>query len=193
MPTSYAAMADILLAVAPNQPVSGQDLANEDLSLGESHPHYCWLNWNGDTPAGFFTAAEATWDRSPGRFRVYAAVVPRWQDRGAGRELWNHCLSALLAQHEVTELTCDTRPIRNAESVFCRTGGSSSGRPSNKANWTSPATTQPRNRIGGTACSHRASGSCPWTRCQPKIPTGSGNITSCVWNSWPTWYIRLHP
>ena len=108
-PASYAAMADILLAVAPNHPVSGQDLANENLGLGASHPHYCWLNWSGDTPAGFFTAAEATWDRSPGRFRVYAAVAPCWQGRGAGRELWNHCLSVLLARHEVTELTCDTK------------------------------------------------------------------------------------
>ncbi len=108
-PASHAAMADILLAVAPNHPVSGQDLANEELSLGESHPHYCWLNWKGDTPAGFFTGAEETWDRSPGRFRVYAAVTPRWQGRGVGRELWNHCLSALLARHEVAELTCETK------------------------------------------------------------------------------------
>ncbi len=108
-PTSYAAMADILLAVAPNNPVSGDDLANEDLSLGESHPGYRWLAWSGDTPAGFFAGAEETWDRSPGRFRVYAAVDPRWQGRGAGRGIWNHCLSALLDKHEVAELTCETR------------------------------------------------------------------------------------
>ena len=108
-PASYAAMADILLAVAPNNPVSGDDLANEDLSLGESRPGYRWLAWSGDTPAGFFVGAEETWDRSPGRFRVYAAVDPRWQGRDAGRALWNHCLSALLDKHEVTELICDTR------------------------------------------------------------------------------------
>ena len=107
--TSYAAMSNILMAVAPNNPVSRDDLANEDLSLGESHPGYRWLTWSGDTPAGFFAGAEETWDRSPGRFRVYAAVDPRWQGRGAGRELWNHCLSALLDKHEVTELTCETR------------------------------------------------------------------------------------
>ena len=108
-PASYAAMADILLVVAPNHPVSGQDLANEDLGGVKSHPGYRWLSWSGGTPAGFFTGTEETWDRSPGRFRVYAAVAPRWQDRGAGRALWNHCLSALLARHEVTELTCDTK------------------------------------------------------------------------------------
>ena len=108
-PASYAAMAEVLAAVSPHHPVSGQDLANEDPSLGESHPHYCWLNWKGDTPTGFFVGAEETWDRSPGRFRVYAAVTPRWQGRGVGRELWNHCLSALLARHEVAELTCDTK------------------------------------------------------------------------------------
>lgn len=108
-PASYAAMAEVLAAVSPHHPVSGQDLANEDPSLGASHPHYCWLNWKGDTPTGFFVGAEETWDRSPGRFRVYAAVTPRWQGRGVGRELWNHCLSALLARHEVAELTCDTK------------------------------------------------------------------------------------
>ena len=108
-PASYAAMADILLAVAPNNPVSGEDLANEDRSLGEAHPHYRWLIRHGGTPAGFFVGAEETWDRFPGGFRVYAAVDPRWQGRDAGRALWNHCLSALMARHEVTELNCDTR------------------------------------------------------------------------------------
>lgn len=108
-PASYAAMADILLAVAPNHPVSGQDLANEDLGGVKSPPSYRWLSWSGGTPAGFFTGVGKTSDQSPGRFRVYAAVAPRWQDRGAGRALWNHCLSALLARHKVVELTCDTK------------------------------------------------------------------------------------
>ncbi len=108
-PASYAAMADILLAVAPNNPVSGDDLANEDLSLGESHPGYRWLAWSGDTPAGFFVGAEETWDRSQGRFRVYAAADPCWQGRGAGRALWNHCLMALLDKHDITELNCETQ------------------------------------------------------------------------------------
>ncbi len=104
-PAGYGTMADILMAVMPDNPVSGQDLAHEDPSGVKSHPGCRWLGWSGDTPAGFFTGAEET----SGRFRVYAAVAPRWQGRGAGRELWNHCLSALLARHEVTELTCDTQ------------------------------------------------------------------------------------
>ena len=108
-PASYAAMADVLAAVAPNHPVSGEDLANEDLSLGAAHPHYRWLLRRGAIPSGCFAGAEETRDRSPGNFRVYAAVAPRWHGQGAGRELWSHCLSALLARHEVMELTCDTR------------------------------------------------------------------------------------
>ena len=106
---NYAAMADILLAVAPNHPVSGRDLANEDLSFGESHPHYRWLQWSGDTPVGVFTAAEETAEPSPGLFRVHAAVAPCWQGRSAGRELWIHCLAALLTRHAVAELACETK------------------------------------------------------------------------------------
>ena len=105
----YAAMADILLAVAPNYPVSANDLANEDLGLGEAHPHYRWLIHSGNTPVGLFLGAEETWDRAPGRFRVQVAVAPRSQGQGAGRALWNHCLSTLLDRHEVTELACETR------------------------------------------------------------------------------------
>lgn len=108
-PASYAAMADVLAAVAPNHPISGEDLAREDLSFGKVHPHYRWLVRRGADAAGFFAGAEENRERSPGRFRVYAAVAPCWQGRGTGRELWSHCLSALLARHEVTELTCDTR------------------------------------------------------------------------------------
>ena len=108
-PASYAAMVDILAAVAPNHPVSGEDLANEDLSLGDAHPHCRWLSWRGGTPIGFCVGAQATRDRSPGRLRVYAAAAPRWQGQGAGRAPWNHCLSALLAGREVAEFTCDTR------------------------------------------------------------------------------------
>ena len=40
---------------------------------------------------------------------MYAAVDPRWQGQGAGRELWNHCLPTLFGRHDVTELTCETR------------------------------------------------------------------------------------
>ena len=108
-PASYAAMADILLAVMPDNPVSGQDLANEDPDGVKSHPGCRWLSWSGGTPAGFFTSAEEAWNRSSGRFQVYAAVDPRWQGRGAGRELWNHCLATLLDKHKVMELNCDTR------------------------------------------------------------------------------------
>lgn len=106
---SYEAMAKILHAVAPNNPVSADDLVNEDLSLGESRPHFRWLTWRAGAPAGFFAVAEETWDRAPGCFRVYAAVDPRWQGQGAGRELWNHCLPTLFGRHDVTELTCETR------------------------------------------------------------------------------------
>lgn len=106
---SYQAMAKILHAVAPNNPVSADDLTNEDLSLGEAHPHFRWLAWRAGAPAGFFAVAKETWDRAPGCFRVYAAVDPRWQGQGAGRELWNHCLPTLFGRHHVTELTCETR------------------------------------------------------------------------------------
>lgn len=106
---NYAAMADILLAVAPDHPVSGRDLANEDLSFGESRPHYRWLQWSGDTPVGVFTATEETAEPSPGLFRVHAAVAPCWQGRGAGRELWIHCLASLLTRHTVAELACETK------------------------------------------------------------------------------------
>ena len=75
----------------------------------KSHPGYRWLSWSGGTAAGFFTGAEETGNPSPDCFRVYAAVAPHWQGRGAGRELWNHCLAALLDRHKVTELTCETK------------------------------------------------------------------------------------
>ncbi len=107
-PASYAAMAEIMQSVAPANPVCGTDLSNQDQSHGSGHPSYRWIGWEDDIPVGFFAGSEETWDRSPGRSSVYAALRPEWQGQGLGKQLWIYGLQGLAARHKLRELTCET-------------------------------------------------------------------------------------
>ena len=107
-PESYAVMAEIMQTVAPANPVCGTDLSNEDLSHESGQPCYRWIGWQDDIPVGFFVGTEETWDRSPDRFSVYAALRTEWQGQGLGRQLWTHGLQSLVARHRLRDLTCET-------------------------------------------------------------------------------------
>lgn len=105
----YDAIAGILQAIWPDVPRSGAELATMARSQSAEDPQYQWIGWLDGTPVGAMTAKLETWQRAPGRYDIFVAVLPAYQGRGWGKQLYEHGLAHLTHAHTVSELFCETR------------------------------------------------------------------------------------
>ncbi len=105
----YDAIAGILRTLWPDVPCSGAELAAETHHQAGKDPQYQWLGWQDGTAVAFMTAKPETWQRAPGRYNIFVAILPAWQGRGWGKQLYAHGLAQLTHAHTVSEVFCETR------------------------------------------------------------------------------------
>ncbi len=105
----FNTIASILQALLPDTPCSGAELATESRSLSEEDPQHQWIGWLDEQAIGVMTAAPETWQRAAGRFNIFVAVLPPYQGRGWGKQLYEHGLAQLAHLYSVSEIFCETR------------------------------------------------------------------------------------
>lgn len=93
----------------PDTPRSGAEMLTELRSQPADDPRYHWIARSEGQAVGFMIAGPETWERAPGRFEVFAALLPEFQGRGWGKRLYAEGLAHLTGAHEVSMLYCSTR------------------------------------------------------------------------------------